>query len=61
MPKRVESVSITFTDREFDELVNLYNHLEPLMEDQYPEVTEAGLNSLISSLQATLDAMINGK
>ncbi|RPI66701.1 MAG: hypothetical protein EHM38_09695 [Geobacteraceae bacterium] len=63
MPKRevVTNVSITFTDREWEELSNLWTHLDTLMQDQYPEVTDAGLNSLISSLQATLDAMINGK
>ena len=63
MPKREEvtTVSITFTDKEFEELSNLYQHLDALMDDQYPEITEAQLNSLITSLQATLSAMIDGK
>lgn len=51
-------VNITFTDSEWNELCNLYNQLDALMEDQYPEVSEAGLQLLITNLQATLNSLL---
>ncbi len=63
MPNRevVMQVSITFTDKEWEELVNLYQMLDSLMEDQYPEVTDAGLTALTDSLQRTLDCLFIDK
>jgi len=59
MPKRevVTKVSIMFTDREWNELSNLYQQLNQLLGDDYPEVTEPGLTSLIANLRTTLELL----
>ena len=59
MPKReiVTTVSITFTDSEYNELVLLHSQLDAILADSYPTVTEQGLNSLIANLEMTLKAL----
>jgi hypothetical protein len=65
MPIReiITTVKVTFTDKEWNELVNLYNQLDALMDEgeQYPEVTDEGLQLLIANLQATLDSLLVDK
>lgn len=60
MPKReiLTRVSVTFTNEEYNQLMSLYNQLDALLEDSYPEVTDEGLQSLIDNLQATLDSLM---
>ena len=57
MPIRetVTKTYINFTDTEWEELVNLYQHLDSLMDEgQYPQVSEEDLQSLITNMQRAL-------
>jgi len=59
MPKRevVTKVSIMFTDTEWNELTNLYQQLHQILDDDYPEVTEPILTSLIANLRTTAELL----